>query len=119
MWVGGWFSGVDWGSMNNWGSTKNSGEGDGVLVGDIYSWEKEVYFVEARRDRIHSDIDLVGVAFVECFVNWNKRWEMLVVMEKYFGRMKVACTVVGWWESFVEQLILLFFSIFVWNDSNR
>ena len=45
------------------------GEGDGVLVGDACSCEEGSVCVEGRRDCTYSGIGLVGIAFVERFVN--------------------------------------------------
>ena len=78
--VADWFRGVGWISVNNWGNMNDWGEDDGVLVCDACSVGIGSILCAGWGECTHSDMDLVVVVFVECFVNSNKRWEVVCVM---------------------------------------
>ena len=56
-------------------------------------------------------MSMVRVAFAERVVNCSKRWIIVVVMEKYLGRVRVVFVVLGWWVSVVEHRVLLFLAL--------
>lgn len=52
--------------------------------------------MESRRECTDYSMSMVRVAFAERVVNCSKRWAIVVVMEKYLGRVGVVFVVVGW-----------------------